>query len=39
LAGDFPKEVLTDRKARLETTIRALKESGPASWPKWKRKR
>jgi site-specific DNA recombinase len=24
LSGDFPKEVLTDRKTRLETTIRAL---------------
>jgi len=26
LAGDFPKEVLTDRKARLETTIASLEE-------------
>jgi multidrug efflux pump subunit AcrA (membrane-fusion protein) len=24
LSGEFPKDVLTDRKARLETTIRAL---------------
>ncbi|TEU15532.1 MAG: hypothetical protein E3J21_12935 [Anaerolineales bacterium] len=26
LAGDFPKEVLTDRKARLETTITSLEK-------------